>query len=427
MIKSTNGKIYIKKHTLGEWLTLYIFLMPFFLSFVIDFLKLPDLLKYTIDIVWVLLFAVLMFRGKWQIRKRLAPFLVNVGVLLVYVFTVYLFNFQSPFYFLWGFRNIFRFYVGFWAFATFFDEEMATACLKFADILFWINAAVTVYQFFVMGLKQDYLGGIFGVERGCNGYSTLFFILIVSKSLLDYMDEKEKAWLCLSKCAIALIISAMAELKFFFLIFIVILVLTSVLTKFSWRKVGLMLAAVVVIAVANAVLTIIFGQNRALTFDKVFELIFSQNYASTEDLGRFTAIPTISETFLTTFPKKLFGMGLGNADTSAFAICNTPFFEIYGDLHYSWFNSAFLFLETGYVGLTIYLAFFVVSFISAVNAFKNKRGNVLFSQLAIIFSIMCIVLTFYNSTMRRECAFIMYFVLALPIMAPKSQNEQIEK
>lgn len=426
-MKTIDGKIYIRKRTVGEWLTLYIFLMPFFLSFFIDYLKLPDFIKYTIDLAWVLLFAALIFRSKWQIRKRLAPFLVSAGVLAVYAFTVYLFNFQSVFYFLWGFRNIFRFYVGFWAFATFFDEEEATACLKFADILFWINAVVTLYQFFVLDLKQDYLGGIFGVERGCNGYSTLFFVLIVSKSLLDYMDEKEKAWLCLLKCAIALIISAMAELKFFFVIFIVILILTAALTKFSWRKVGLMLATVAIIAVANAVLTIIFGQNRSLTFEKVLELIFSQNYSSAEDLGRFTAIPTISKTFLTSIPEKLFGMGLGNADTSAFAICNTPFFQIYGDLHYSWFNSAFLFLETGYVGLALYLAFFVISFIAAVNAFKNKRGNLMFSQLAIIFSIMCVVLTFYNSTMRRECAFIMYFVLALPIMSAKSQNSQIEK
>jgi hypothetical protein len=282
--------------------------------------------------------------------------------------------------------------------------------------------AVSLYQFFVMGLKQDYLGGIFGVERGCNGYSTVFFILVVSKSVLSYMEGKEKAWLCLIKSAAVLLVAAIAELKFFFVIFVVILTMAAMLTKFSWRKYGLILITLVILMVANTVLTIIFGQGQTLSVERVIDLIFSANYASTEDLSRFTAIPTISRTFLTTIPEKLFGMGLGNADTSAFAICNTPFFEAYGDLHYSWFNSAFLFLETGYIGLVLYFAFFVIAFFTAVKIYKSGSGDKLFCQMAIIYSVMCVLLTFYNSTLRRECALIAYFVLALPIISEKAKN-----
>lgn len=421
MIKN-DGKLYIEKHTFTEWLTIYIFAIPFMLSFVIDFLSVPSFFKYTLDLCWVTVLAIMTFRKTWRIEKRLTPFIIQMVVWLLYTLIVYLFNFQSVFYFLWGFRNLFRFYVGFLAFAMFFREDMAKSALKAMDWMFWVNVAVSLYQFFVMGLKQDYLGGIFGVERGCNGYSTVFFILVVSKSVLSYMEGKEKAWLCLIKSAAVLLVAAIAELKFFFVIFVVILTMAAMLTKFSWRKYGLILITLVILMVANTVLTIIFGQGQTLSVGRIIDLIFSANYASTEDLSRFSAIPTISRTFLTTIPEKLFGMGLGNADTSAFAICNTPFFEAYGDLHYSWFNSAFLFLETGYIGLLLYLAFFVIAFFTAVKIYKNGSGDKLFCQMAIIYSVMCVLLTFYNSTLRRECALIAYFVLALPIISEKAKN-----
>ncbi len=421
---SKDGKIYIKKHTPLEWLSIYIFAVPFLLSFVIDFLNVPSFFKYSLDLAWVAVLAMLIFRKQWLIDRKLSPFIAYIVLWLVYTLIVYVFKFQSVFYFLWGFRNLFRFYVGFIAFATFFDEDIVETALRLMEWLFWVNAVVTFYQFFVQGLKQDFLGGIFGVERGCNGYSTIFFILIVSKSVLFYMEGKEKAWLCLVKSATALIISAMAELKFFFVIFVIILILSAVLTKFSWRKFVLILMASVFLALGNVVLTIIFGQKQNLSVDRIMELIFTTNYSSTNDLSRFTAIPTISQTFLTSLPQKLFGMGLGNADTSAFAICNTPFFEAYGDLHYSWFNSAFLFLETGYVGLALYLVFYVIAFFTALKVFKSGKGNKLYCQMAIIYSIMCVVLTFYNSTLRRECALIAFFVLALPIITTRAKPDE---
>lgn len=422
MIKQ-DGNIYIKKHTPIEWFTIYIFVIPFLLSFVIDFLHVPSFFKYSLDLVWVTVLAMLTFRKLWKIEKKLLPFIIQMVVWLLYNIVVYVFNFQSVFYFLWGFRNLFRLYVGFLAFAMFFDEDMVETAFKFMELMFWVNVVVSLYQFFVLGLKQDLLGGIFGVERGCNGYSTVFFILIVSKSVLSYMEGREKAWLCLLKSALALIISAMAELKFFFVIFVIILTLSSVLTKFSWRKFGLLLVSAVFLALGNSIITIIFGQRQTLSLDRIFEWIFSSSYSTAGDLGRFSAIPTISKTFLTSIPEKLFGMGLGNADTSAFALCNSPFFQAYGDLHYTWFNSAFLFLETGYIGLVIYLVFFVIAFFTALKVFKSGKGNKLYSQMAIIYSVMGVVLTFYNSTLRRECALIAYFVLALPIITTRVNNK----
>lgn len=422
IINNDIGKLYIKKRTWPEWLTCYIFICPFLLAFLLQFLKLPDIVKYTLDVAWVAVLIALFFRKQVLLKKEVAPFAVFTGLLFLFAFVVYLFNFQSIFYFLWGTRNNFRIYIAFLAYATFFQEEDAHFMLKFVDVLFWINLAVTFVQFFILGYKQDYLGGIFGVERGCNGYSIVLFALVLSKSLLSYMNGQEKTLTCVLKCGAALIISALAELKFLFVIFVLIFVLAALLTKFSLRKFILIIIAAVLFVAASSILSALFGENNNISLGRIWELVTASNYATAEDLGRFTAIPTISNTILTDIPSKLFGMGLGNCDTSAFAICNTPFFQANENLHYTWFSSAFLFLETGYIGLILNLSFYGLCFALALKYMQRGNSNKLFCQIAIIISILCVLLTFYNATLRKEVAYIAYFALALPFIGKRAPN-----
>ena len=181
------GNLYIKKRTFPEWLTCYIFLMPFLLSFLLDFLGLPSIIKYTIDLAWIGTFAFLFLKKRVSLERKITPFTIFIALFFIYLLIVYLFCFQSPFYFLWGVRNNFRFYIAFLAFALLFDEEDVDSCLKLVDILFWINAIISLIQFFALEYSQDHLGGIFGVEKGCNGYSIIFFALVLSKSILKYM------------------------------------------------------------------------------------------------------------------------------------------------------------------------------------------------------------------------------------------------
>ncbi len=418
------GHLHIRKRTTTKWLTLYIFLFPFFLSFFLELLHAPGLVKYTIDVAWVVSFLSLLIRRNFSFNKKITPFVVFISIWFVYVTINYAFHYQSVFYYLWGIRNNFRVYAAFLAFALVLDEDDVESCFKFVDYLFWINSIVTLIQFTFFGYRQDNLGGIFGVEKGCNAYTSILLGVVITRSILLYMEKKEKGWLCYVKCAVALLIAAMAEIKFFFILFVLIFIVSSLLTKFSWRKVVMYIIAALFIFVAGRVLTGIFGAEEQLTFDRLWSLITATNYATTEDLGRFTAIPIVSERFLTTLPEKLVGMGLGNCDTSAFAICNTPFYQNYEYLHYNWFSSAFLFLETGYVGLILNLSFYVLSFVHSIVKLKKGEGNKLFCQMAIVFALICIVLTFYNSALRKEVGYLAYFVLALPMIESKIPSKK---
>lgn len=423
-MRNENARLLIKKRTLPEIFTYVIFIMPFFISFLQSFLGFPSFVKYIIDICWLGALVSLLFVRRAYIKKDIAPAIFVFAVFFSLALLVYLFNFQSPFYFLWGLRNNLRFYIAFIAFTIYFKEEDIKSCLKFMDVFFWINAVVVFFQFFVLGYEQDYLGGLFGVEKGCNAYLIIFFVVITIKSVLKYLNNTESAFSCFSKCGISMIISVMAELKFFFVIFVIIFVVASVITKFSWKKVFLYVVSFFFVMVASVLIVELFGENRAISIENIIKLVFASNYSSTRDLGRFTAIPTISKYYLTEPLEKIFGMGLGNCDTSAFAICNTPFYRSYSYLNYTWFSSAFLFLETGYIGLFLYLLFFVIVFVLAFRKSKQENANELFCQMGMIMSIICFILTFYNSSLRMETGYIAYFILALPFIANKPKTEQ---
>ncbi len=425
MVNQRNfNRIYVKRRSLPEWLTLYLFLYPFIIAILLDVFKLPSFVKYTADMAWVSVLAIMLFERKIFFSKKTMSCFALIFSWLILCAIVYLFNFQSIFYFLWGLRNTLRYFVAFFAYTMFFDEDDAISCFKFMDIMFWINVLVTAIQFFFLGYEQDFLGGIFGVERGCNGYSIVLFLIVLSKSLILCMERKESVLSCFLKCGAALMIAACAELKAFFLFFALILVMSAILTKLSWKKVLIVVFSVALIYVATSLWAALFFDDAGtLTFEVIVELITAKNYATHDDLGRFSAIPTVLERFLPTFFDKMFGMGLGNCDTSAFKMCRTPFFETYEHLHYNWFLGAFLVLETGLIGFFLYMLFFVLVFVFAYKKSKRAEGNKLFAQMAMILAVICFILPFYNVTLRREFGYVIYFILALPFIPTNTKNE----
>jgi len=406
--------VQIKKRHLMQWITMFIVIMPLLLQSLLQFFGLPSVIKYTIDVAWIVTVLFVLFFGKLKFHRRIIPFVLFVAIFSCYCLIVNLVNYQSVFYFLWGFRNNFRFYFAFLAVILFLENDDIECIFKWIDVLFVINAIVSIYQFFVLDLAKDYCGGIFGTETGSNASTLLFFSIVVARSLLKYMNGTEKAIICFLKCATALLLALFAELKFFFVVFVLILIMASLITHFSAKKVAIMIVLVVLVGMSSSLYQILFGSE--LSIESLLEHLTYEHYATTEDVGRFSAIPIISETIHTDWLSKLFGLGLGNCDTSSFAICSTPFFQSHQNMNYIWFSSACWFLETGFIGLLLYLAFFAICFMCVIKQMKRKEGNLLYSQLAIIMSVLCVLLTFYNASLRSEIGYLAFFVLALPFI-----------
>lgn len=411
-----NSKLYIKKRSLSDVLVFLVFVIPLISQFFIDIFKPVAVLTYLVDASLVVFVVIMVLKKAFMFNRQLSAFSFVIILFLVYTMTVYIFNFQSPFYYFWGVRNYFRFYVAFFVFTLVLNKSKAESYLNILDMLFWVNAIVAAVQI-LMGYRRDYLGGIFGVQIGCNGALAVFMIIVIAKSLLKFMSDKEKITLCLLKSSIALIISAFAELKSFFFIFVVMVLLATILTSFSWKKVAFLLISAMLVFVASIMLTLMFDFFKGFfSLEGLIAQLTLENYASENDIGRFTAFSSISERFLPTISDQLFGMGLGNCDTSAFPLFNTEFYDLYVSTHYSIFSHAFLFIETGMIGFLIYCSFFVICLVKSIKSLKFTKDDKLFSQLAIIMSVVCFALLVYNSSLRMDIAYLIYFVLALPFV-----------
>lgn len=402
---------------------LFIFFFPAAQAFLTELLPIPDAIKFLCDGFLVLLLLKLFSQRFTKIDNYSMPFVVIVGLFFFITLVGYLFNYQSVFYYLWGLRNNIRMFVAFFAFAYLADWEDAKGWIKALDVLFVINFAVVILQYF-SGYGQDYIGGIFGTSKGCNGSLLIFLCIVFAKTILSFMRGEEKMSKCIFVSVASLLVSTLSELKMFFILFILILFMASFMTAHSIKKTLFFAFGAVLVVLFGTLLTVLYKDfTDFLSFDSLIKALTDTGYATDEDIGRFTALPVISQRFLPGFFRKLFGLGLGNCDSSSLSMFNTPFFESHQTVHYSYFSYAFLFLETGFVGLALYASFFVASFFVSRKLKKLEMADEFACQMSIILSVISLILLVYNSSLRMEIGFMLFFVLALPIISVNEQRE----
>lgn len=402
---------------------LFIFFFPAAQAFLTELLPIPDAIKFLCDGFLVLLLLKLFSQRFTKIDNYSMPFVVIVGLFFFITLVGYLFNYQSVFYYLWGLRNNIRMFVAFFAFAYLADWEDAKGWIKALDVLFVINFAVVILQYF-SGYGQDYIGGIFGTSKGCNGSLLIFLCIVFAKTILSFMRGEEKMSKCIFVSVASLLVSTLSELKMFFILFILILFMASFVTAHSIKKTLFFAFGALLVVLFGTLLTVLYKDfTDFLSFDSLIKALTDTGYATDEDIGRFTALPVISQRFLPGFFRKLFGLGLGNCDSSSLSMFNTPFFESHQTVHYSYFSYAFLFLETGFVGLALYASFFVASFFVSRKLKKLEMADEFACQMSIILSVISLILLVYNSSLRMEIGFMLFFVLALPIISANEQRE----
>ena len=410
----------LSKPNFSNILLLLILGCVFLSAFLTELLPIPRAFMLFVDVAWGLLFLLLIKNA-----SELAHVSVSVNLLLgitlaFFLSTVagFLFGGQSPLYYAWGLRNNLCFYVFFFGCVLFLPGERISNCLQALDVLFWIHFLVAVFQFVVLGKSQDFLGGIFGTSIGCNAFANVFQVIIVTRSILRYFNHEEGTLLCLAKCGAALVVAALGEIKVFFFEFAAIALLAMLFTRFSKRKIVLLAGGAVGIVLAILLLDAITpGWASWFRPSNIWAYVVSSGgYTGAGDMNRLTAIPLSWSNFLNTIPQKLFGLGLGNCDSSPIAFLTSPFYNDNAYLRYNWFTSSMVMLETGLIGTVLYLSFFMVIFFSALYQLRKKNGNPLLYQMAMVLAPMCLALFLFDSSMRTEPAYMMYFALALPFV-----------
>lgn len=412
-------KISIGRKTQSEWLVLFVLTMPFLFFVLMDMFHLPSAVKYLIDIAWVALLVFLVVGRQKLPSREIKKVYFGIGSFVAITALVYILEYQSIVYYLWGMRNNFRYYVFLAACVMFLTVKSATAYFHLMDKLFFVNVLLSLFQFFVLRVRQDYLGGIFGTEKGCNGYTNIFLMVVLGWHILNYLNGKESFKACAARCFSGLLIAALAELKVFFVEFALIVVLASVFTRYSSKKLWIIAVASLAMLIGLEIINRLFPHfANWFSTQRILDMLSStKGYTNQNDMNRLTFFSISMDRYLDTWPRKLFGLGLGNCDYAAgFDFLTTPFHTVNRALNYTWFSSAFMLLETGVVGLGLYILVFVQVYFGARQREKKGQADPTFCQLARIMAVMCPILVIYNSSLRTEAGYMVYFVLALPFL-----------
>lgn len=388
----------------------------------------PSFISYITDGAMILLFFCTYKKYGFVIKQTKLKSIKTIIILFtIEVCISSLLNMTNPITFIWAARNTYRVFILFFSCIVALDIRDVDDIFNKLQIMFWINTGLCSYQFVVLRLERDNLGGIFGVDLGSNTYMNAYLCIMIAYVLVWYTYKKISVIKMTAVLLVSLAIAALAEMKFFFVEFVIIVVLNYLLSKFSFRKLFTIIGSIAVLSVGLYLLKMYFADQYIFVTDVdqfwKYAVGFN-NDASYMKIGRLSAFSYIDTQFFNNSVfYKVLGMGFGHVETSKFPLFNSSFAKMYSYTDYHNYVHTILYLETGYTGLILFVLFFVAIFIQC---FKYKKKLIKYDNyvvLTMLMSILSILLLIYNITLRSDAGFIMYLMLALSSVTMKSLNE----
>lgn len=411
----------LPKNKIAVYAQIVLVMIMFWLRDVLNF---PSAITYLTDVLLIyILFSNLYGKRSFKIWKDTIPQYTIVTIIVLCMFFGALINFVEPLLVLWGLRNNLRFFLFFFVCIKVLDTNDVYAIISIFKRFFWLNVVMCTFQYFVLGLKADYLGGFFGTARGCNAYLNVFICMIFAITLAEFYVGKIKAHTLALYSAFSLYMAFAAELKVFYVELVVILIITIIVLKPSVKTVIICFVFLTTLVAGSWLLLTYDIDSFNVLFDaSVLEVYLGGNgYTNSGDLNRFTAIQEIYSRFFegNTF-LSLVGFGLGGCEYSQFSFLQSEFSLIYDHLNYRWFTHAWVYLEQGVVGLALLVIFFISLFVYAVKRTQSTQKH--FMIMALAFLPTCILGMIYNTAIQIEACYLIAFMCAIPYIVNKSKD-----
>lgn len=392
--------------------------------FLISIFHFPSFLSYVTDIInFLLLICIFKIRGI-KLKQLGGKYInISIGAFTLSIVLGIVFNLVSPLLVAWGARNLFRGIIFFVACVKFLDEEDIEKIFKIFFYAQIINVIVTLYQYFALGIKQDYLGGIFGTNQGCNGATNAFCIILLIYFGVSYINKKVSIYIFTVIALSTLIIAALAEIKIYYIEFALIIVLVILFSKPSFRVFFVVGITIVGLLIAIDLMKKIFPLQYETLVD--FELL--KQYAEAKGAGynisRLNAFEDINRLFFhNNIFLKLFGYGLGACEMSSVSFLISKFYKMYGHYNYRWFTHMMIYLQNGLIGIVLYINIFVQIFIHSIRKRKIFNKINMYGTFVSILSILVIINIWYNQAMLTEVQYLIYFALSSCLVQMKSNK-----
>lgn len=417
MIKS---KIKIKKMNHPSSIIEYM-IMFYCIMGTLQLLGAPHVIEYVLDILCILL-LINIFNGQ-KIRKIISNPVIGFQLLLIVAgILIAIFNSESVFLIFWSLRNFGRFLVFFGACICYLNYDDYKRIFLKLNYLYYINFAMVLLEFFVMKLSDDAIGGIFGATQTTNGDLNVFLLIMTIYYVVIWNEGEKKTFSLIGILAIDFIICILAELKFFFFEMPAILVLFFLITRIlSGKKIrvkwiGIIVGGILLLIIGIAYLGEVYEYWKGFfTIEKILEEVTRDGgYTNRGDINRLTFLDIINDrVFRNSFFERLVGIGLGGAEFSGISdLFTSSFYNRYEYLHYYYFSLSWMYVECGYIGMSLYLSSFVVAIYKGFKRLKTNYKHEFFLIIGILATCMSILLLIYNQSMRLPSAYLMYFCIA---------------
>ena len=209
--------------------------LTLFSGILTNFLGFSSAIIYISDFITIILLIELFTRNAKKRLNYIKPIKKTILLYLMITLIGGIISISSIFLFIWGYRTLFKGIAFFLATCVFLKEKDIYKIYNSFFYIQIINLLLSLYEYFGLGLYQDTLGGIFGYGNGA--LLNPFHAMIFAYYLNLYLNKKSSLSKVLFISGSALLISALAEEKAFFIYFILILFIVILMNRPSHKTI----------------------------------------------------------------------------------------------------------------------------------------------------------------------------------------------
>lgn len=406
------------------WMQLYLIL---FEGLLISW-GVPSSLTYLTDIINALLTLLCVRQYRRCFSER--GYVVFIRALDIYIVVLLMgdaINLVSPFLILWAFRNSFRLIFFFMNCVVVLKEKDMLSFFDKTFFLVVVNFFFALFQYFVQGKSWDYLGGLFGTTVGCNAGVNIFCCLMTIYYVNAYLNGKVSLFKTSFVVITSLIIAALAEITVMLVEIPLLVFIALFVSKPSFKTVGAGILIFAGVGIGFYIFQILFPAHFKYiqSIDAFIE--GASGVGGGYNISRLTAIQDITRMFFGTDAiNRLFGFGFGACEYSSISVFSSDFYGRYGSLNYRWFDLQIRFLETGYLGIALFIGLFVVLTVLAIINRRKLGDNSFALGVTISLLVLTIISCFYNAVLRTENGYLLFYFWAfVPVcLRPRTQEKQ---
>ena len=300
-----------------------------------------------------------------------------LGIYLIDIFCGWLYNGFEFIFVLWNITNTFLFFFFFIACCVCLKKKDVIDILEILCAFQILNCILNIYQYVCLGARNDYLGGLFGTTRDCNGYTFIYGVIISGYILSLYYAKEENRRLIFTIASI-MIMAAYADIIGLLLTITLCIVITIISMKMSIRKVMMVICGGGIVIVGIMAFKSDYSERFQyfMNFNNLLKYIgFGTNSSGgIYGVSRVNPFSQINKHFFKNdIFLHLFGYGFGNcAFSSGQKILQSEIYLKNPSFSYYWFSHAYTYMETGVLGIVSYVLFFVNNFIYSFKLKRNK-------------------------------------------------------